>query len=545
MNALPIKIKITILSFFIVMVSLLIGGVVIIGNVENGTEEELRKRMMITARTVAQVPEVEQMITEEEGWTKINQIVEKIRIINNADYITVLNMDRVRYSHPIQSKLGTTSTGEDEGPAFAEHTYTSLAEGEVGVAVRAFVPILNANHEQIGVVIAASIMPSFMEMLATVRQEMIIIAVLTLLFGALGSSLLATHIKEQMYNLEPYEIVRILKERTATFHAMHEGIIAIDQHERITVFNQKAKEMLGVQGDVIGEAIRGVIPDTRLPEILYQDAPVYNQEIRVRGTNIMSTRIPIKSNSEKAGAVAIFQDRTEVKHLAEELTGVKAFVEALRVQNHEHMNKLHTIAGLIQLDQKDQALSYVFQVTEEHEELTQFLRSRFHDDSLIGLLLSKVSRGKELGVQVVISQDSRLKQFPDQLDHHDLVLIVGNLVENAFAALERSDHESKRIWISIEQTDETCTIIVEDNGEGIQADNKWDIFKDTYTTKGERGHGMGLHLIQSLVEKAEGEIEVDSWPGEGTSFILTVPMQAAQLKKGGGKNGESTTGTAP
>ncbi len=49
------------------------------------------------------------------------------------------------------------------------------------------------------------------------------------------------------------------------------------------------------------------------------------------------------------GAVAMFKDRTEVKKLAEELTGVKAFVQALRVQTHEHKNKLHTIAGLLQL----------------------------------------------------------------------------------------------------------------------------------------------------------------------------------------------------
>lgn len=39
--------------------------------------------------------------------------------------------------------------------------------------------------------------------------------------------------------------------------------------------------------------------------------------------------------------------------MAEELTGVKNFVEALRVQNHEHMNKLHTIAGLIQLGKSE------------------------------------------------------------------------------------------------------------------------------------------------------------------------------------------------
>ncbi len=99
-----------------------------------------------------------------------------------------------------------------------------------------------------------------------------------------------------------------------------------------------------------------MIPDTRLPEILQLNQPVYNRELQVRNLNILSNRVPIKVNNHTVGAVAIFQDRTEVKKLAEELTGVKSFVSALRVQNHEYMNKLHPIAGLIQLGNKDKAL---------------------------------------------------------------------------------------------------------------------------------------------------------------------------------------------
>ncbi len=58
--------------------------------------------------------------------------------------------------------------------------------------------------------------------------------------------------------------------------------------------------------------------------------------------------------------------------MAEELTGVRAFIEALRVQNHEYMNKLHTIAGLIQLGKTSEALAYVFEEKEEQESLMYF-----------------------------------------------------------------------------------------------------------------------------------------------------------------------------
>ncbi|UFU01430.1 sensor histidine kinase [Radiobacillus kanasensis] len=527
MKPLPIKIKITILSFGIVLFSLLLGGIFVIGEIESVQEEETEKRTMITARTVAQVPEIQNYITEPEGWEVINPIAERIRIINNADYVVVLNMQRVRYSHPIRSRLGTHSTGEDEGAAFAEHTYTSLAKGEAGIAIRAFVPILNENHEQIGVVIAGNILPSLWDLLNNIKGEVALIMLFTLSFGFIGSSLLARHIIGQMYKLEPHEIVRMLVERTATFNAMREGVIAIDKEERITVFNENAKKMLGVADPVIGRAIREVISDTRLPEILYDEIPVYNQEVRVSNTNIMSNRIPIAVHGEKVGAVAIFQDRTEVTKLAEELTGVKAFVEALRVQNHEHMNKLHTIAGLIQLDNHEEALNFVFQTTEEQKELTSRLSENIVGDSITGLLLSKVSRGKELGIHVEVDSSVTLDAYPANLDQHDFVHLIGNLIENAFTALQHLDRE-KRVFVSIQQDQEACRLIVEDNGNGIRHEHKQRIFQQGFSTKKEAGHGVGLYLVHNIVEKGSGDIHVDSTVEEGTSFEIIFPMNGQE-----------------
>ena len=108
----------------------------------------------------------------------------------------------------------------------------------------------------------------------------------------------------------------------------------------ITVFNDKAKKMLQIEGEVLGRPIREVLPETRLPEILQLNHAVYNQELHIGPAHILSNRVPIKVGHQTVGAVAIFQDRTEVTKIAEEFTGVKAFVDALRVQNHEYMNKL-------------------------------------------------------------------------------------------------------------------------------------------------------------------------------------------------------------
>lgn len=521
---LPIQLKITILSFGVVLFSVFTGGTILIGNIEKFKVDEIQKRVTITARTIAEMPEIQKHIHDEKGWIKINPTVDRIRIINNVDYIVVLNNKRIRYSHPVDAMLGTRSYGKDEEPAFAEHSYTSKARGELGVAIRAFVPIINATHEQIGVVIVGNLLPSPYKVLASMKNEIIFFILLTALFGVIGAWLLARHIKDQMFQLEPNEIVRILVERTATFNSMHEGVIAIDKNETITIFNEKAKKMLGIEGDVEGKNIRQVIPDTKLPELISLKHSVYNQEVQIQNKNVMSTRVPIKVNEETVGAVAIFQDRTEVTMMAEELTGVKAFVEALRVHNHEHMNKLHTIAGLIQLGNLEQALNYVFHITEEQEELTRFLSKNIHHDSISGLLLSKVIRGKELDIQVTIDRKSRLESFPPLIDHHDFVLILGNLIENAFAALQNTNKSNKEILIGIVQHDDICELLVKDNGTGITNENFKRIFEEGFSTKEESGHGIGLYLVSNIVEKGNGTIKVETELNIGTSIFIILPM---------------------
>lgn len=488
-------------------------------------EEDLRQRALITARTVAEMPEITKKVTEAgNSKTKINKLVEPIRIIHNADYIVVLDMNRVRLSHPVSSMIGKVSQGKDEGPAFAEHTYTTKAKGEKGTVIRSFVPIVNDQHEQVGVVIAGYILPTFLEVLLSLKKEIFFTAGLSLLFGGWGAWLLASHIKKQMFELEPHEIAGLLVERTETFNAMHEGVIAIDTKENITIFNNKAKAMMGITGDVIGRSIHEVIPDTKLPEILQLDQPIYNKELQVRNLNILSNRIPIKANDKTVGAVAIFQDQTEVKKLAEELTGVKAFVSALRVQNHEYMNKLHTIAGLIQLGKKEKALEYVFQISEEQEELTLFLNKNIKDDNISGLLLSKVSRGKELGVTLTIDRHSRLDSFPPSLDHHDFVIIIGNLIENAFDSFNSIIQRKKDVYLSIEQDESILSILVEDNGCGMSEEQLDHIFENGFSTKAKENRGIGLYLVKQIVEKGNGEIQVDTQLEKGTTFTITFFM---------------------
>ncbi|UHA72192.1 ATP-binding protein [Paenibacillus sp. 481] len=523
---LPVYGKIALLAFGLASFSLLIGGTIVLGIMTRMTEEELGRRLMTTARTVAEQPHIRQKVQLPVKQAQdIAYETENIRMINEVSYIVVLNMERIRYSHPIADRIGQPIEDKDAEPAFAEHSYLSKVKGEVGAALRAYVPIMNAQHHQVGVVMAGMLLPSIGEMIWNQRGPIAATLLLALVFGLLGAWQLSRHIKRQMYNLEPQEIARILLERTAAFQAMHEGVIAVDNKERITIFNERAKQIFDIEGNPVGRPIRDVIPDTRLPEILMLQQPIYNRELIVRNAVIWSNRIPITVQGQTVGAIAIFQDRTELTHLAEELTGVKAFVDALRVQNHEYMNKLHTIAGLIQLEHYEQALDYLFEVSERQEELLSFVKERFSDEGIGGLLLSKISRGQELGIHVELDNRSGLTHFPPKLDRHDLVLLLGNLIENAFDALEASTRERKDIVISVEQDDFVLSIMIEDNADGMDEFTQQHMLEKGFSTKAADGRGIGLYLIRNIIEKGCGELVCHSSTGNGTTMTVTFPMQ--------------------
>lgn len=520
------------LTFFIIAFSLLIAGVFILGSIVNSKEKELQEQSMLVARTVATLPEIEDTLHNENNLSieaqarRINQTVEQLRTVNSADYIVIMNMDHVRLSHPLTSKLGTVSTTPDEEAAYSEHYYTSKAKGEVGVMVRAFVPIMNAKHQQIGVAVVGYRLPSVLEVLGGMKWEIALALTLSIAFGLWGALILSRRVKKQMLDYEPHEIAKLYTERIETFNAMHEGIIAIDKDFTVTIFNPKARQILGIgEQNLLGKKIYDILPDTRLPEILDFNQPIYNKELHINQHTILSNRVPIEVDGETVGAIAIFQDRTEVKKLAEELTGVKEFVQALRIQNHEHKNKLHTISGLLQLGHHQEAMDYIVEVQTTQEETTNFLNQRIQNQNIAGLVLSKINRGKELGINVMMDEHSTLERLPEKLDFHDFVVVFGNLVENAFDALQLTSSSSKEIFISIDQNDETLSILVEDNGVGMTDEQIQKIFDNGFTTKNSANHGIGLYLISDILNKTNGSIDITSSLNEGTSILVTFTME--------------------
>ncbi|MCP3990316.1 MAG: HAMP domain-containing histidine kinase, partial [Actinomycetia bacterium] len=111
----------------------------------------------------------------------------------------------------------------------------------------------------------------------------------------------------------------------------------------------------------------------------------------------------------------------------------------------------------------------------------------------------------------------------------DLVTVVGNLVDNAIDHLSDTSIGGGEIEIAVWHDDGVVRIDVSDSGHGIPTEVLSQVFQSGYTTKDPRSHdGLGLALVDELVRRYQGSISVDSEPGSGTLFSVTLVLSSHQ-----------------
>ncbi len=516
-----LRTKIALLSFALVLISVLLVGIVIIERISRSMEQEIGMRAMAIARTVAQLEDVQENLDHLNGSKLIQPIAEKIRLATGVDYIVIFDMNRIRFSHPLQDRIGTLFSDGDEGPSLKNQEFLSPSIGVLGPAVRAFVPIkTDEGTRQVGVVCIGILTPTIKEIISDLRFELYISLLLGVLLGSLGSLYLARNIKKNMLSMEPREIAKLVEERVAIFQALGEGIIAIDTSGIVTLINYEGRRITGNDTYNIGLPLDEVVRVPGLVTTMLSGNVRENWELIINNTLVLANILPVRIKDKIVGAVLTFRDKTEVKKMAEELTGVKSFIEALRAQNHEFQNKLHTIAGLLQLGNDQQALDYVFSVAEEQQEIIGFVSKKIKNASVAGLLLGKYNRANELHLKLFFDPDCYLGDLPAHIEVSKLVLILGNLLDNAFEALSGRDLAEVHCYVF--QGDD-LVISVEDTGPGISDVIINQLYDWGFTTKEVLNHGIGLSLVKKAIVSLKGTIEIETgaW---GTRFLVKIPL---------------------
>ncbi|WP_153722040.1 ATP-binding protein [Sporosarcina cascadiensis] len=522
MSRISLRMKMFIFSFILVFFSVVTSGVIMIHNISGAFEKELGSRAIAIARTVAQLPDIKQDIGKADGASSIQPIAERVRLATDVDYIVVFDMDRIRYSHPSESKLGTVFEGGDEQASLSEHEYVSKAQGVMGFAIRAFVPVMDQEGvKQIGVVSVGILSPTWQSLLNDYKNDILFSLMSGLLIGLIGSLFIANHLKKQTLNMEPYEISRLVEERSAMMQSMDIGILATDEQERIVFLNRLAQEYTGLENEMI--AVEEAFPNTWLTkDALRKEEEVAYRPLLLHGKMMLVRIFPIIVNDRRAGSLIMMTGQKEAHSLAEELTGIKSLVDSLRSQNHEYMNKLHSIAGLIQLDRSQEALKLIIDETSDEQEVMQFLKERIADYSILGILIGKRSRAKELGVLFTIDDESYLSEVMTGFSSGDLVTILGNLIDNAMEACLLE--EEKNITILIEGDRDFLFIEIEDSGCGLPAEAE-KMFDYGFSMKGKEGRGIGLALVKQIMDSNKGTISARSQSVAGSIITLKAGEQ--------------------
>ena len=114
-------------------------------------------------------------------------------------------------------------------------------------------------------------------------------------------------------------------------------------------------------------------------------------------------------------------------------------------------------------------------------------------------------------------------------DAYYLRQAVDNLVRNAREAM--AGQEGARLAVSVERDGGQAVVRIADNGPGIAPDRLERIFQPFVSTKG-KGMGLGLAICREIVEAHGGRLEVDSVPGQGTTFTLRLPLYGNGVSAG-------------
>ncbi|HYG15131.1 MAG TPA: response regulator [Bacteroidia bacterium] len=346
-------------------------------------------------------------------------------------------------------------------------------------------------------------------------------------------------------------------------------IFSIDQNYRITGFNKAARKIFTTFYNVDikeGMDIFKVPFDEDNRQMMIENFAKASEGKRVTVVHRINklyfetTFNPIKTENKQYLGISVFsQDITqeknnelsliEAKKVAEELSKAKS--QFLSNMSHEIRTPMNAIIGLTDL-LMDSSLT-----PEQRENLNTL---KFSADNLLVIIndildLSKIESGKitfeeiNLDCRQIIEKVAKTFQIqlknndveletniadnvPEQLlgDPYRLTQILNNLVGNAVKFTKNGKISVSAIPLETGNDRTLLEFTVADSGIGIHKDKLGSIFESftqayTDTTRKFGGTGLGLAITKQLVESQHGHITVKSAPGEGTSFIFTIPFK--------------------
>lgn len=491
-------------------------------------ERDSQQRALAVAQAFAAMPSIREAMVRRSPADRrlIQALAEDVRHKTGASYIVVIDRNGVRYSHPDPKLIGQRIS--EPVVALDGRIHLGIDHGNLGTSANAKVPLCAPGSPACrpGSMIVGEVSAGIEETAISnqLRRELpwlLFFFACALAIGVAGSLVLARRLKRSTFGLELDEIAALVQEREAMLHSVREGVITLDRRGRVTLINDEARRLIPLGHTALGLPLEELVPAGRLRDVLTGALPGDDRVVITHEHILVVNRMPVSQQGRELGAVVTLRDRTELEALLRELDNVDALTDALRAQQHEFSNRMHTVAGLIELGDHAAAIRYALDVSGRSAGLAEAIRERIEPPEIAALLVAKTTVAAERGVQLVLSDDSHLSEAG--VDTSMVLTIAGNLIDNAIDAAIAGPPPA-RVTVRLTASAGTVVIEVADTGPGVPEELTSEIFTDGFTTKaatGGRHHGIGLALVHRLVHQAGGTLVVNC-AGE-TTFTARLP----------------------
>jgi two-component system, sporulation sensor kinase E len=362
-------------------------------------------------------------------------------------------------------------------------------------------------------------------------------------------------------SLQSY-FLRLAKEKglmETIFQALEEGIIVLDPQAQISYANRAAEQFLGFKlDDAQGTKIERYLKDIHWDLVLdldeYEWSRLVRREIEITYPQHRFMEfyvVPLAAVDEKEeGAVVIFRDVTrERESTAESIESERLHALSLLAAGvaHEIGNPLNSINIHLQLLDREIGDLADAKAKNDLRELVDVSRKEVARlDTIIRQFLKalrpslperKPQQLAELVVETLDVMKHEIKDrrmlvetdFPKSIpavavDDTQVKQVFFNVIKNALQAME----DGGILKVGTQRSDRFVSVIIEDNGPGIDPEKLGAIYEPYHTTKPE-GTGLGMMIVQRIMRDHGGEIEINSEQGRGTRLILRFPREDARL----------------
>jgi len=511
------------LQVLIVLVTVTISAAVGVQQTRDQLTRLEGAKALAIARSVAGLPSVRAAFDEPDPSTVLQPLAESLRAASELTFVVIADADQVRYAHPDPEQIGQRLS-TDASEALAGREVVTTEKGTLGRSVRAKVPVRDDAGQVIGVVSVGKLEERISEQWRSSVPRLVLNLLLALVAGGIGSWLLARRIKRQTFGLEPAEIGELLEQREATLHGIREGLLVVDGSGRVTLVNDEAVHLLHLPEGTRGRRVDELDLPPRLRDVLTGSTDGEDEIVLRAGRVLVLNRKPLAVRGRGIGAVVTLRDRTELEDLTRQLGGARSLTDALRAQAHEFSNRMHTVAGLLELGEQTEALTFIEGVTAGREVLSARLTEQVGEPAVAAVLLAKTAYAAERGVELRLAENASLPAGTGA-DREALVTVVGNLVDNAVEALGGGPG-----WVQVDLSVEDGGVLVEvrDSGPGVAPELADEVFRHGFTTKiaesaGPRG--LGLALTRQACVTRGGWVDVRN--DAGAVFTAFLPSTLA------------------